>query len=146
MVDEKMYVIFKGVKMIIHAGDIGRDVLSELETIAPVVAVEGNMDYCLDEKTLKPIEILEINDKKIMVTHIFGYPRRISQTLKELREKVSPDVIIFGHSHIPVNESVDSILYLNPGSAGPAKLAFKRSVAILSVTQENVWASIIYLE
>jgi len=146
MVDPSLFTILKDVELIIHAGDIGEDVITELETIAPVIAVSGNMDHYLTGYHLNKIEILELGGKKIMVTHIFGYPRRISPELIDLRSKESPDVIIFGHSHFPLNESVDGILYLNPGSAGPARFAFKRSVALLTITPVSVSAEIIELD
>ena len=144
--DPRICKIFQGVDLIIHAGDIGPGVLTELETIAPVSAVQGNMDRFVCDRPLHEIEIIEIAQKKLLVTHIYGFPRRITKELQELTAKLSPDVIIFGHSHYATNEIADGKLYLNPGSAGSPRFALKRSLAILTISSHDIHAEIIHLD
>ncbi|MCP3900239.1 MAG: metallophosphoesterase family protein, partial [Desulfobacteraceae bacterium] len=87
--------VFKGVDHIIHAGDIcGTDVLENLEKIAPVTAVKGNMDFGELSFKLSATETIELGNALIYVLHI---PHMLD---------IEPDekgfnVVITGHTHIP---------------------------------------------
>jgi len=109
---------FSGCAFIVHAGDIGTvDVLDELEEIAPVVAVKGNIDG--GELRFLPLErVEEVAGKRIAVLHIAGEPTRPNRTARELIRRWSPDVLVVGHSHVPVVGRVDGTLWINPGAAG----------------------------
>jgi len=56
------------------------------------------------------------------------------------------DVVIAGHSHKPLHEERDGVLYLNPGSAGPRRFKLPIGVAILHIDGEQVRAEMITLE
>jgi uncharacterized protein len=43
-------------------------------------------------------------------------------------------VIISGHSHKPLIETKDGVLYLNPGSAGPRRFSLPITMATLDLT------------
>src|SRR2546425_3610817 len=67
---------FAGVELIIHAGDLSiLSVISELETIAPVVAVQGNIEYeeVIDKLPFKR-EIV-VGHCSIGIVHILGVPK-----------------------------------------------------------------------
>lgn len=104
--------VLAGVDHIVHAGDIGgQRVLDELETIAPVTAVRGNMDTGELEWRLLDTAILRLADVRVLVTH------RASSVITEgIPEGVS--VVVSGHTHIPSVERVGETLFVNPGSAG----------------------------
>jgi len=117
--DPQVLVEFAGVRHIVHAGDImDAATLEALETIAPVTAVAGNMD---DGKLGKlPREAcLEVGGLRLVV----GHKRKRLQKRLALGKVDSfaageaPDLVIFGHDHLPSVEWVDGVLYLNPGSA-----------------------------
>lgn len=128
-----------GCTMIIHAGDIGsRAVLTELRQIAEVVAVRGNMDGESWANELKDVEALDVGGRRICVVHNIG-----SLTLDETGGR--PDVIIFGHSHQPVIERRNGILYLNPGSAGPRRFHLPVSIARLRIGAEGVFPELVEL-
>ena len=61
---------FRGVDHILHAGDIGdRSVIEQLEQIAPVTAVSGNVDD--DEQSVFPSEaVIELAGRRIAIRHI----------------------------------------------------------------------------
>ncbi|MCP4319315.1 MAG: metallophosphoesterase family protein [Hyphomicrobiales bacterium] len=125
----------QGSELIIHAGDIGpKDILDRLGEIAPVTAVRGNVDSDSWHANLATDEVIELNGRFIYVNHDLG----------ELDLNPAPagfDVVISGHSHKPGVSEKDSILYLNPGSAGPRRFSLPVSLATLLVTNSAVTAS-----
>ena len=61
---------FQGTDLIIHAGDIGKpEVLDALQSIAPVVAVQGNMDYGEWTDDLAQTEVVEVGEVLLYVLH-----------------------------------------------------------------------------
>ena len=75
-VDPFLHEAFASCVAIVHAGDIGRqEVLDELETIAPVFAVKGNIDGG-DLRFLPKTRVDEVQNILIAVMHIAGYDRR----------------------------------------------------------------------
>ncbi|MCA9563213.1 MAG: metallophosphoesterase family protein, partial [Myxococcales bacterium] len=93
-----IYEAFQNVDLIIHAGDIGTPaVLADLETIAPVAAVKGNIDG--GELLFLPEELVEeIGGRKIAVRHICGNPQRPNRAALDLIRRTRPDVLVTGHS------------------------------------------------
>ena len=121
-----------GVELIIHAGDICvHRIIEQLEEIAPVYAVRGNRDWLFIKKLSRTL-LLEINTKQIGVMHghggIFFYiwdkllTFMIGYNFERYYKKMTKiftnsDIIIFGHTHRPVNRWCDRRLIMNPGSA-----------------------------
>jgi putative phosphoesterase len=130
---------FSGVDLIIHAGDIGTaEVIEELRSIAPVIAVRGNNDKGPWADTISETEIVQIGNVNIYILH----------DLKEI--DLSPaarglQVVISGHSHRPSIETRDEVLFLNPGSAGPRRFKLPITVARLTVDRSVVDGEIIEL-
>jgi len=133
---EEISHIFKGVDLIIHAGDlVSLDVIRELKKIAPVKAVCGNMDPADARATLPKKEVITAGKFKIGVFHGKGAPERILTQAKEVfNEKL--DVIIFGHSHAALCEKQKGTLFFNPGSPTDTIFAPFRSVGILEINDE----------
>jgi putative phosphoesterase len=117
---------FRQVDLIIHAGDsVSLGAIEELKIACfRVVAVAGNMD--LDEVRNKyPLkQILEVFGYRIGVMHGFGAPAGLLQLLKEAFKEDGCDLIIFGHSHRPLNEKIGNVLFFNPGSATDPAAAY----------------------
>lgn len=109
---------FKSVDMIIHAGDlVDIGVLVKLKSLCPnVKAVVGNMDPQDVKNKLPEKEIIKIGDYKIGVMHGYGSPNNLVNLMDESFKDDDLDIIIFGHSHFPVNQNKNGILYFNPGS------------------------------
>lgn len=129
--DERILLLFEGVEHIFHGGDIGNNsIIEALETVAPVTAVIGNMDWCV---TYPLFQRREVGGKRFFMTHQVGDPER---PLREVREKVAdyrPDVVIFGHTHVMCAERHDGVLFFNPGSASRRKSGHPLSIAIIHV-------------
>ncbi len=131
--DPDLVEVFEGVDHIIHAGDIGDpEILRELEEVAPTTAVRGNIDG--GELRFEPLEqIVEIAGKRIAVLHIAGSPKRPRKAARELLARERPDVIVVGHSHIPVVGKVRGSLWINPGAAGRQGFHHQRCAALLHI-------------
>ena len=133
----------KGCDLIIHAGDlIDICVLEELKKISKVEAVYGNMDPQKLRSLLKDKKILNINGKKICLTHGRGNPEKLIPLLKNEFSDESPDIVIFGHSHSPMNEYIDGVLFFNPGSPTDTVFAPYRSYGIIEIVKGKIKAAI----
>ena len=106
------------VDLIIHAGDFTDvQVLKELKRLRGVKAVQGNMDS-VELKTVLPVkEIVEIENKRIGITHGSGSPWGIERRVRKMFESDRIDIIVYGHSHRSQNKVIDDILFFNPGKA-----------------------------
>src|SRR5215471_10904478 len=99
--------------LIIHAGDIGApDIIDRLRSLAPVVAVRGNIDNGAWASRFELTEVLETGSARIFVLH------DIAQ-LDFDPAAARFNVVVSGHSHKPSHMERDGVLYVNPGSAGP---------------------------
>lgn len=125
----------RGADLILHAGDIlEMAVLEELEGIAPVVAVAGNMDLGDVTEALPGKSVVEVAGRRIGLIHGSGAPQQITARLRGEFEEV--DAIVFGHTHQAYNRAEEGILFFNPGSPTDKVFAPYRSVGILEVGEE----------
>src|SRR5260370_6842600 len=124
----------RGSEHIIHAGDVGsREILEKLSTIAPVVAVRGNVDKGAWSRNLPETQVLELGGISIYVLHDLAQ--------LDLNPKAAGfAVVVSGHSHVPKQETRDGVLYFNPGSAGPRRFKLPLSLATLVVKARSVRA------
>lgn len=105
------------VDLIIHAGDIVTiDVIRGLETLAPVRAVYGNMDWPEVRVELPEKQLFTVEGRKVGVIHGRGSPSILELNASSLFPDA--DLTIFGHTHIAFNKVVKGRLLFNPGSAG----------------------------
>ena len=124
------------VDLIIHAGDIGEmTIIDELEAVAPVEAVYGNIDGG-DLRYFPEETVVDVGPRTIAIRHIAGKPSRPGRRAIAFIERVDPDVFICGHSHIPVvGRVLDDVLWINPGAAGRQGFHHQRFAAMLHVDQ-----------
>ena len=115
---KKLIDALSTVDLIIHAGDF-TDVrlLEELKRLREVKAVHGNMDSRELKTVLQVKEIIEIENKRIGITHGSGGPWGIEERVRKMFESDRIDIIIYGHSHRPQNKVINEILFFNPGKA-----------------------------
>jgi uncharacterized protein len=129
----EVFDVFKQVDHILHGGDVGkREILIELEAIAPVTAVYGNVDPPDVRSRLPQVAHLELDGFDIIVTHgdQFGHP-----TPEKLHaEFPKAEIIVYGHTHKPLLELVDrTVTVMNPGGAGRPRFNLKPSVGIMEL-------------
>lgn len=116
-----VYEFFKDCDEIWHAGDIGgTDVARCLSSFKPLKAVYGNIDDYRIRQMFPKIQIFTVENVKVMMTHIGGYPDHYESGIKELIIKEKPNIFISGHSHIlkVMNDHKLNLLHINPGAAG----------------------------
>jgi putative phosphoesterase len=129
----------RGSDFIIHAGDICDSmVIDELARIAPVTVVRGNNDRGAWANALPETELAKFGGIFIYVIHDLG------------QLDIDPDgagvrVVVSGHSHKPVIEHRDGVIFVNPGSAGPRRFKLPISVAELVIAEGSVSAQLVEL-
>jgi hypothetical protein len=133
--DPKVSELFAGVSHILHAGDIGPDaIIVELETIAPVTAVIGNTD---SSPTFRPTAVVTLAGRKFLVHHIVE-PHAPKEQIQLRIARERPDVVVFGHTHKAFCETIDGVLFFNPGSAGKPRFGWGRTAAILHCEEKEI--------
>lgn len=124
--------------LILHAGDIGNpEILEELRTIAPVVAVRGNNDRGDWAINLPVQEQITIEGISLQMLHI-------AQELV-LQPGTATHIVVSGHSHKPAIVELNDRLYINPGSAGPRRFKLPVAIAQLHIDGTSAQAEIIEL-
>ena len=135
---------FQEVDFIIHAGDFAdMSVWEELSKIHKVEGVCGNMDGAVVCERLPQKQIIACGPYHIGLTHGGGSPKKLLEKVKKVFEKDRVDVIVFGHSHHPLNETIDGVLYFNPGSPTDEIFAPFRSYGILELSETGIQGRII---
>jgi hypothetical protein len=141
--------LFNGVDLILHAGDIFVDsVLEELGTIAPVLAARGDDDYPIRDKRMDEVQNLTLDGLNVYVIHSSQYFARdlIQHPEKHNLEK-APDVVVFGHTHRDIVQTVDKSLLVNPGSATfPYYQLRPGTVALLTIKAGKAEARIVPIQ
>lgn len=129
----EVFEVFEDVDYILHGGDLGKlEVLSDLETLAPVTAVYGNTDGGDLRARLPQVAQVQLDGFDIVVTHgdQLGHPTpaRLHETFPHA------EIIVYGHTHQPLLELVDrTVTVMNPGSAGPRRFDLPISVGIMEL-------------
>ncbi|MGH7525638.1 MAG: metallophosphoesterase family protein [Gemmatimonadales bacterium] len=129
----EVFDAFREVDHILHCGDVGpADLLTELETIAPVTAVYGNMDGGKLRAQLPQVATLELDGFEIVVTHGDQLGSPTPENLQA--EFPQAQIIVYGHTHRPLLTLVDVVVtVMNPGSAGPRRFDLPPSVGVLEL-------------
>lgn len=129
----------RGAELILHAGDVGNpEVLERLRTLAPVVAVRGNVDTSPWAAALPDTEVVDVGGVRIYMLHVL-------ESLDLDPGAAGVSAVVFGHSHTPLAEMRRGVLYLNPGSAGPRRFRLPVTVARLTVGGGSIRHEIIEL-
>jgi uncharacterized protein len=146
-IPKKVFKIFENVDYIVHAGDLVQlAVIDELEHLAPVLAVHGNMDGPAVSGALPKLNALKLFEWKIGVMHdpnvVFGRGK-----MREIAKEHGFNVFVFGHTHNASVKWEGQILYINPGSPTNPAASFinKPSVALLNVARDALTPEIIHI-
>lgn len=120
--DDRFAIHFMDCDEVWHAGDIGDyAIIERLREIVPVVrAVSGNIDHGMVKRKCKDLEIFTVEDVKVLLTHIGGYPGKWAKGMKQLLENENINLMVDGHSHILkiIFDRQLNLLHINPGAAG----------------------------
>ncbi len=131
--------LLRGSEHIIHAGDIGApEIIPELEKIAPVTAIRGNVDTQAWARKFAETEVIELGGVFLYVIH--------DVNALDLNPKAAGfAAVISGHSHKPKQEVKDGVLYFNPGSAGPRRFSLPISVGQLHILDGDIEGKLLTL-
>ena len=128
----------RGADLILHAGDVcTASVLEELSAYAPVRAVLGNNDGP-DVATWGAPETLELTlgGRRVGMVHDSG-PK--SGRVDRLRRQFPGcDLVVFGHSHIPMDVSVEGFRIVNPGSPTDRRREPHGTLAVLHIARDRL--------
>jgi putative phosphoesterase len=129
-----------GCEHILHAGDIGSpEVIRELETLAPVSAIRGNVDRGEWARAYPETDLVALAGVHAYLVHDLN-------SLDLDPRAAGVDVVVTGHSHRPRVERLGGVLYLNPGSAGPRRFRLPIALARLRIGAGGLEAEIVDLE
>jgi hypothetical protein len=120
-----------GVDIILHLGDVGKwSILKELEKLAPVTAIRGNVDREGPCAKLPETEVALAEGRYIYMLH----------DLKTLHLDPAAGkfaAVLFGHTHMPNFYKRKGVLYLNPGSCGPQRFDLPITVGLLTIAKDG---------
>ncbi|TFV36941.1 metallophosphoesterase family protein [Bradyrhizobium niftali] len=116
---------------IIHGGDIGDpEIITALRRIAPVTAIRGNADTGDWATEFAETEFVRLAGRLFYVLHDLN-----TLQVDPIAEGI--DVIVSGHSHVPKINTVDGLLYVNPGSAGRRRFKLPITLATLEIARRT---------
>lgn len=143
VLDHILDEIFKDTDMILHAGDIVTsrvlDMLEERKTLA----VCGNMDDHVIVETLPQVRVVKVQNARIGLIHGWGAKQGLQERIIARFEHDLPDLIVYGHSHVPFFGTVKGVLMFNPGSASHHIYFDDCTVGILEVIEGEFSAEIV---
>lgn len=134
----RVFDFMKACDEIWHAGDIGNlEVADKLKEFKPLRAVYGNIDGGILRTIFNETEVFTIEQTKVAMIHIGGYPGRYSASAKKIIKQLQPNLFISGHSHILkiMPDNKNNLLHINPGAAG--KSGFHRFITMVRFTIEG---------
>jgi putative phosphoesterase len=113
-------------------------VIEQLEQIAPVTAISGNVDDD-DKRSVFPSEaVIELAGRRIAIRHILYEGGKLTKDGRAFLEREQPDICVFGHTHQPKVEWFGNTLLFNPGSAGPQRFNLPRAVGTLEMIDGKI--------
>ena len=146
-IPKMVFKTFEKADYIIHAGDIVElSVIDELEELAPVLAVHGNMDRQKVSGALPKINSLKVFNWKIGVMHDPNPPFG-KQRIREIASQNGFNVFVYGHTHSSRIKWEGKRLYINPGSPTDPDRPYinKPSVGLLTITKKVIKPEIIFI-
>lgn len=141
---ERVFAEFRGVDMILHAGDVVTEpVLEALRKLSTVIAVCGNMDRLDLCAELPAKTVVEAGKFRIGLTHGFGAPGELVDWVASQFLDDYVNAIVFGHSHHAMNEVIDDVLFFNPGTPTDRRFSHELSIGMLEVDDSGIKGRII---
>ncbi len=125
------------IDLMVHLGDVGYDHLA-IERMAgvPTYMVAGNNDY---GGFLRDMSVIYIGGHKVLLTH--GHRQNVHfglERLGYLALENDCDIVMYGHTHVPLLEEDEDITFLNPGSISlPRQIGHKKTFVIMEVDDED---------
>ena len=133
------------VDLIVHGGDIViRAVLDRLATVAPTIAVHGNNEPIELWQSLPERIVLSIGAHRIGVVH--GHGGASARATAKAAFDGPMDLVIYGHSHVPLIEEVDGVVYFNPGSPTDRRWSRHFGIGIIAIDEQGIRPELILFD
>ena len=118
-IPQQVIEVFHGMDLILHAGDIyDVSVLDELQGIAPVLAARGDDDYVIRDERVQATQNLTVEGLTIYVVPSSQYQARgLIEHPGGYNLEKAPDIVVSGHTHRDIVQTMGEALLVNPGSA-----------------------------
>ncbi len=124
--------------LILHAGDIcTADVLDELSAFAEVRAVLGNNDG-RDVIAWGVPETLQLTLDGLRVGMVHDSGAASGRTARMRKAFPEADLVVFGHSHIPLDETGDGVRIFNPGSPTDRRAQPHGTIGVLDIADGHL--------
>jgi hypothetical protein len=124
-----------GVERILHLGDVGKiSILRELEKIAPVTAIRGNIDREGPCSELPETEAVLAEGRYVYMLHDLSMLHLDPPAAKFA-------VVLYGHTHVPIFYRKKGVLYFNPGSCGPRRFELPITIGLLTFEESGELAA-----
>ncbi len=130
------------IDMVFHLGDYDEDAMA-LQAMFPRLPfhyVKGNNDYGRETPSHK---LVNAGGKRFLLTH--GHKERVQYTLQTIAywaEEQGADGVLFGHTHVPVNDGTGRIYLFNPGSITLPRDGFMPTFGIITVENGRIQGAI----
>ena len=136
----------EGVSLILHAGDmVVSGVVDDLLEVAPVRAVAGNMDHPPVQEAWPFRDVVQVEDVRIGLIHGWGPPQGLPSRVLDAFAQDNVDCVVFGHSHLPLNERRGGVVLFNPGTPTDTRFSSIKSLGILEVEGGEIRGRHIFL-
>jgi len=124
------------VDWVLHTGDFLRDSKFLADKLAvPVIGVAGNCD-----REVEPAEeTIELGGRRIFITHghLYGVKNTVAGIVRA-GAKRRAEVVVFGHTHVPVEFRQEGMLFVNPGSVFAGRRGHAKSYAVITLSSEEI--------
>ena len=140
-IDDQMLKYIKAADEVWHAGDIGNiNVTDTIQKHTTLRAVYGNIDDVTVRKSFPLDAKFTIEQVKVWMTHIGGYPNRYDFRVREQLKKNPPNLFISGHSHIlkVMYDKKLQLLHINPGAVGKYGIHTVRTMVRFEIEKNNI--------
>jgi len=140
-IDDAILKYVQTVDEVWHAGDIGDiKVTDAIEAIKPLRAVYGNIDNQEIRQAFPEVQNFTVEDVKVWMTHIGGYPGRYSAGIAKQLDIEKPKLFISGHSHIlkVIQDKKRQILHMNPGAVGKSGFHQVRTMLRFDIDKDTI--------
>lgn len=139
--DQTLKEFLRDVDEIWHAGDFGSiELADQIAAFKPLRGVYGNIDGGTMRRAYREFDFFECEGKRVLITHIGGYPRHYSPAAVRMIQSSKPDIFVAGHSHIlkVMYDPIYQLLHINPGAAGQYGFHKVRTAIRFTIDGDNI--------
>lgn len=140
-IDEKLFEFFKNCDEVWHAGDIGNiDAFNLMNSKFNLRAVYGNIDGGELRLVCKSNLFFQVEEVKVLMTHIGGYPKRYDSRALKMIKELQPDLFVCGHSHIlkVMYDKDFNMMCINPGAIGKSGFHVVRTAIRFEINKKDL--------